>query len=310
MVTNVRTLALPLGRVRSVAIVLLLAAPPRLAQDVPSAVITDPPPDKAHPAGIQVAAILSHGSKMNGVVYTAAGAGPHPTLLFLHGLPGNEQNLDLAQAARRAGWNVLTMHYRGSWGSEGAFSFTNAAEDCLSAIAWLRDPANSTRLRIDPARIAVAGHSMGGLLAAYAGANDPRIIGVAMISAWNLGAIVAQCQARGQKGREAFVQGMSQNMESLAGCSPQSLTNDAFDHGAAWNFRDYAPKLAPRALQLISSRDGNEPESSALAVAVRAAGGEAVEETVMETDHSYSDHRIALQAVLVRWLEGLATEQR
>ena len=39
----------------------------------------------------------------------AAGAGPHPTMLLLHGLPGNERNLDLAQAARRAAKVALTV---------------------------------------------------------------------------------------------------------------------------------------------------------------------------------------------------------
>jgi uncharacterized protein len=307
-VTSVATFARLL--VRSFALLLPLAASLSDAQTIPKAVITDPAPDRAHPAGIQVAAIPSHGSKMNGVLYTASGAGPHPTLLFLHGLPGNEQNLDLAQAARRAGWNVLTMHYRGSWGSEGAFSFTNAAEDSLAALAWLRDPANTTRLRIDPARIVVAGHSMGGLLAAYAGASDPEVVGVALISAWNLGADAARFQARGEKGRESFVQGMAENMESLAGCTPQSLTDDAFEHAAAWNFRGYAEKLSTRPLLLVSSKDGNEPETRALSAALRDAGAKAVVETTMETDHSYSDHRIALQAALVGWLEGLAPERR
>jgi pimeloyl-ACP methyl ester carboxylesterase len=53
---------------------------------------------------------------LNAVLYIAAGEGPHPNVLLLHGLPGNEQNIDLAQSMRRAGWNVLTFHYRGSWG--------------------------------------------------------------------------------------------------------------------------------------------------------------------------------------------------
>jgi predicted alpha/beta-fold hydrolase len=37
-------------------------------------------------------------------------------VILFHGLPGNVQNLDLAQAIRRANWNVLTLHYRGSLG--------------------------------------------------------------------------------------------------------------------------------------------------------------------------------------------------
>ena len=40
------------------------------------------------------------------VLYTAGGEGPHPTVLLLHGIPGCERNLDLAQALRRAGRSV------------------------------------------------------------------------------------------------------------------------------------------------------------------------------------------------------------
>ena len=44
---------------------------------------------------------------MYSVIYIASGPGPHPTVLMLHGFPGNEKNLDLAYSFRRAGWNVL-----------------------------------------------------------------------------------------------------------------------------------------------------------------------------------------------------------
>jgi len=47
-------------------------------------------------------------------VYVAAGAGPHPAVVLLHGFPGNEKTLDLAQDVRRAGWNVLYFNYRGA----------------------------------------------------------------------------------------------------------------------------------------------------------------------------------------------------
>ena len=84
---------------------------------IPAAVFTDPPADKAHPPRMEVLHIPSGGVEINGVAYLAGGAGPHPTLVLLHGLPGNEKNLDLAQAVRRAGWNVVTFfNYRGTWG--------------------------------------------------------------------------------------------------------------------------------------------------------------------------------------------------
>ena len=84
-------------------------------------------------------AIPSHGFNLNALLYSAAGAGPHPTVLLLHRLPSNEQNLDLAQSMRRAGWNVVTLHYRGSWGTPGTFSFANRLEDAAAALAWLSE---------------------------------------------------------------------------------------------------------------------------------------------------------------------------
>ena len=87
--------------------------------------------------------------------------GPHPALVLFHGFPGNEQNLDLAQAARRAGFVVLTLHYRGSWGSPGAFSFANAAADGANAVDWLMVSAQRASYQIDPQQVSVAGQSMG-----------------------------------------------------------------------------------------------------------------------------------------------------
>ncbi len=106
-------------------LVSVLAVNPASAQQAPAAVIADPPQDKAHPARMEVLHIPSGGVQINGVAYLASGAGVHPTLVLLHGLPGNEKNLDLAQAVRRAGWNAITFNYRGSWGSPGLFRFAN-----------------------------------------------------------------------------------------------------------------------------------------------------------------------------------------
>ena len=95
---------------------LALAAPqlaaktkmPARPAPIPAAIFTDPLPDKAHPARMEVLHIPSGGVEINGVAYLAAGAGPHPTLVLCHGWPGNEKNLDLAQAVRKAGGTRIT----------------------------------------------------------------------------------------------------------------------------------------------------------------------------------------------------------
>ena len=159
------------------------------AAPLPAAIATDPPHDAQHPARMQVLHIPSGNVRINGVAYLAAGAGPHPTLVLLHGLPGNEKNLDLAQAVRRAGWHVVTLNYRGSWGSPGAFRFAQVLDDAPAALAFVRDSATVRALGIDTTRIVLAGHSMGGWATAHTAAHDGRLRGAILISAADMGAV-------------------------------------------------------------------------------------------------------------------------
>lgn len=131
------------------------AAPAHAATTLASAV------PASERAAMETMQIPSHGALMNALVYVAAGAGPHPAVILLHGFPGNERNLDLAQDMRRAGWNVLYFNYRGAWGTPGNFSFAHGIEDTAAALAYLRRPDVAKKLRLDPTRIVLIGHSMG-----------------------------------------------------------------------------------------------------------------------------------------------------
>src|SRR4051812_12679719 len=172
------------------AAVLALAAAPQMGlakpgaahPAIPAAVFTDPPADAAHPPRMEVLHIPTGAVKINGVAYLASGAGPHPTVILLHGLPGNEKSLDLAQAIRRAGWNVVTFNYRGSWGSPGTFSFRGNLADAKAVLAFLRDPAQAARLGIETHKLVIAGHSMGGWVTAMTAGSDPALAGAVLIS--------------------------------------------------------------------------------------------------------------------------------
>ena len=67
----------------------------------------------------------------------------------------------------------------------------------------------------------------------------------------------------------------------------------------------YASLFGDRPLLLITSDDGLAPFSTALAEAVRKQGSKHVTEAHYATDHSYSDHRIALQVEVLNWLSTL-----
>ncbi|RRA49246.1 alpha/beta hydrolase [Acidipila sp. EB88] len=274
------------------------------AASVTAAITADPVRDAQHPAQLVELTVPSHGAAMNAVFYLAAGRGPHPVVLLLHGFPGNEQNLDLAQAMRRAGWSVLTFHYRGAWGSPGAFSFTHADEDTSAAIAFLRDPAIAAKYALDPSRIVVIGHSMGGFLALHAAANRTGVAGVAALSAWNIGA-EASHPATVASDRSGIA-GMRAESAPLQGCTPEGLWSEIKANAGHWNYIAYAPALKQLPVLMVESDDDNAPANHALAAALRAAGDTRVMEKHFVTDHSYSDRRIALETTVLQWLATLA----
>jgi pimeloyl-ACP methyl ester carboxylesterase len=286
---------------RSVLFCLLLIAGPAFAAaatDVPPAIFTDPPKDHTHPAAMTVLHIPSHGVLINGLVYSPAGAGPHPTLVICHGLPGNEKNLDLAQAVRRAGWNAVTFNYRGSWGSPGSFRFAQNLEDADAVLAYLRDAPNASKLRIDPKRIAMAGHSMGGWVVAHTAAHDHALIGAILISMADMGLI-------GARPRAQAVAAMADDMETLADVTAESMVDELAAHPKEFVVAGTAAGLAQIPVLAITANDHLASQTDALVAAIKAKGGTKVTAAHLDTDHSYSDRRIALESTVITWLTGL-----
>lgn len=272
------------------------------AQQISPAIYTDPPRDSAHPARMEVLSIPTGGVRINGVAYLAAGPGPHPTLILAHGWPGNEKNLDLAQAVRRAGWNAITFNYRGSWGSPGQFRFANNLADGAAVLSFLRDPANTAALGVDTTRMVIAGHSMGGWVAALTAARNNRLGGAILISAADLGVV-------GGMTRAEVIELARGNSETLADASPEQLADELQANAAAWRLDAAAPGLARTPLLVLTSDDGLAPHVEPLVSRVRAAGNRRVSLMHVATDHSWSDRRIELQDTMIRWLQSLAVER-
>ena len=262
----------------------------------PAAIFTDPPADKANPARSVVLHIPSGGVQINGLAYLAAGPGPHPTVVIAHGLPGNEKNLDLAQAIRRAGWNAVTFNYRGSWGSPGTFSFKGNLDDAKAVLAYVRDPANAAKLQVETKRLVLMGHSMGGWVTSQVAASDTGLAGAALISAADMGSSAPAPKAR----RVAIA---ADNMEALAGVTADSMADDLGTIGA-YTFAAAAPGLAKTRLLVLTSDDGLAPNAEKLFMDVKQRGGRAAIVHVA-TDHSWNTARIRLETEILNWLAAL-----
>ncbi len=289
------------------ALALLVFAPTGLAARPlsPSPSVTvDPPRDARYPARNQQLLIRSGGSDMNALLFQAQGPGPKPTLILLHGLPGNERNLDLAQALRRVGWNVLTFTYRGAWGSEGKFSLANALEDGAAALAFARS-TEGARLGIDPRRIVIGGHSMGGGIATLVAAEHPDVAGVVLLDAWNFGATAKQLASGGDKARQAFIAEADDFGRALSGATPQSLADELASNDGRWNLLSTAEPLRATPVLTIAALGGGFAENRTLTAAFRKHGNQRVTALEIDSDHAFADHRIKLARAIADWIAGL-----
>lgn len=265
----------------------------------PNGAIVDPSRDSAFPAHLQQLLIPSHGFGMNALLFVASGKGPHPTVILMHGLPGNERNLDLAQAIRRAGWDVLTFTYRGAWGSPGDFSISNSMEDTAAALDFARSPAGA-KFGIDPRHIVLAGHSMGGATAEMTAAGATGLEGLILIDPWN----PTGATSKGATTRDQLIKAFDDFGNSLHGATPETVAEDAIANRSKWDLVQAARHFRGLPVLMLTARYGIGDRDRPVTDAMNSAGAR-VTAIQMDTDHSFSDHRVALSEAVVDWLQRL-----
>ncbi|MFT4111172.1 alpha/beta hydrolase family protein [Silvibacterium sp.] len=282
----------------------LLSSTALIAQTSSSPISVDPPADPTSPASLVEIAVPSHGAQLLGAFYLASGSQPHPTAIIFHGFPGYEQNLDLAQTLRRAGYNVLAVHYRGSWGVSGNFSYQHTIEDADAEVEWITSADIAAKYHVDPRRVVLIGHSLGGYMALSAAAHHPGVAAAISISGASIGHRFAGLKE--EEKQTAVSQFTSRvnpvDLLPLSGTSAAALGAEVFDHRNEWDFLNLAPALGSRPILLITAADGTGPNSDALLHALQAEGNTQSEHLEIKTDHPFSDHRIALQATILDWL--------
>lgn len=261
--------------------------------------------DPSFPARNAPIAFESNGARVFGMMLIASGAGSHPTILLLHGVPGNERNFDLAQVFRRAGWNAVVFHYRGSWGSHGTYSFAHVLEDTRTAVDYLRSGDAHEKLQVDPSKIILMGHSLGAFAALTAAATDAQIHASVSIALFDLGAAGKEIE-KNESYRNAMENFFVENVERLQGTSAVALFEEMISNRDAWHLTQHAKKLAERSLLFIdASRDTLFPpaiHSVPLVQALRAHSVHDLTHVTIESDHAFCDRRLELARTIVAWL--------
>ena len=136
------------------------------AQQAPTSVGENPPVEENFIVTSDVTYTLGINGPLKADVYIPMSPGLHPGIVFIHGggwVSGNRnQMIKVIKAMADAGYVGFTIDY-----DLGKSTFPGALNESLAAVRFFR--AHAAEYHLDPFRIAVAGSSAGGELAALVG---------------------------------------------------------------------------------------------------------------------------------------------
>jgi dipeptidyl aminopeptidase/acylaminoacyl peptidase len=239
--------------------------------------------------GITGVTFSSGGHQLLGTLYLACGSEPKPTALLLHGCPGLQQNGDLAVALRDRGWNALIFHYRGSWGSGGRYDLRTVPADVTAAVDHLSSGAYP---QVDPRRLAVVGHSLGGWAAVLAAARDPRLRAVAACAAAvDIGAL------------DLDDAGIEREFTRFLAVTPDEFRRQRDEVAATLDPLAAVAAIAPRPLLVVhGTADRWVPVTQARRLAGRANGP--VRYVEIDGDgHDFAGQRSHFRELVTSWLD-------
>ena len=261
-----------------------------------SIVLSDLKWDMTSPASSTELFIPSGNSMIAGLIYSANGLQKHPTLLLLHGYPGNERNLDIAQVVRSRGWNVIYFDYRGSWGSQGKFSFKNCVEDVVNVVSFCTKYQDS--LKIDTSNIVLFGHSMGGWVCIKALQEIPTIKKGFALSTWNIGNDYRNIVTEKEMLRLAKDPSTGGKYFVL-NTSLKDLFNPVIQDQTYFNLLNDGKSLADKQILMIDEHLGNNQ----LADKIKETNKSYFDYSVWQTDHSFTNKRVSLINKVLAFLE-------
>ena len=214
----------------------------------------------------------------------ASGKEKKETVILLHGLPGNERSLDLAQELRRNGKNVIYFNYRGSWGSQGEFLYSNCIQDVKEVMDFFDKPENSTKYRIKSKSYILFGHSMGGGIALLVGAKDSRIS--------KIGAFSPNPVGNAHKELLDWVYNYTKTLFMLE-INPNEFYNEIIENNALYDPLKYKNELSKKDILILDENNRNAEWINKI---------ENIEYVLMKTDHSFSDKRLELIDKVKEWI--------
>ena len=250
----------------------------------------------------------SHGSILNAEIYHVSTYKPMPTIILLHGYPGGEGDpLGLGNELSSLGINVFVFNYRGTWSSEGEFSFDSSIKDIGTALNFLKREENIEKFNIDTTCIIVGGYSYGGamaLTAALYNNNIKRIISIAGADE----SVFGRKMLKDESYRKMFIQ-MLKETEYPNGpikTNIDSLTNYWLANLDKYDQVMHADSIKNRDILLLGGFDDNdvllEEHILPLYRKLKELKANHVAIRVFNSDHSFKNVREELADTIFTWI--------
>ena len=231
------------------------------------------------------------GDTVAGYGFIANGKALKETIILAHGFPGNDNNFDVAQAIRRTGKNVIHFNYRGSWGSQGNYLYTNGLDDIDGIIKYLSIPENAKRLRIRTDDFTLLGRSYGGGIALIQGSKNEQVKKIIAVSSANYGDRLAPYTTLDDL--VAYKKYMAKQI--MINVDINTFLQEMLDNKDRFNVVTYKDLLKEKKVLIIEDSDRNMNWISQL---------ENIELVNIESGHNFIDKRIKMTNTIINWLNN------
>ena len=250
----------------------------------------------------------SKDANVHGLFYKAFGVKPLATVVLCHGFPGNNTDVHgLGERLMKEGFSALFFNYRGTWESEGLFTFANSLEDALSAVRYVTSSVAVREFDVDPSNVTVIGHSYGGSIALLGSLNYPVVRRVVCTFGTNPSEVGRMMQ-ESDEFRRAMLEGFDQDISDSGIRSPKAeeLFAEIFADMDKYDLVKHAEALSYKDILLIGGwRDQWCPIEHHILPLFRALqrhGAKQVQIEMFDVAHSFANVKSQVADRIVSWL--------
>jgi len=258
--------------------------------------------NKAFPPRTAEASFESDGVKLYGLVFCAQGKGLHPTVLYARGFPDTTASNDILRVLQRAGYNVMFFNYRGTSSMGGIFSMQHSYEDLRAALSFLRQENSAKTMGVDPAAVVLYGYSWGGPIALRLAAEDSAIKALILQDPSDLRAYSSMTP---QALAEEEADGASPVVPTA---SVKQVIDGLIVHPSDWDPVRYVEGLSGKTVLVAwasKSSESSEQVAPVDSLATLLGPRSHFSSTIFNTDHGFTDKRIALTRKYLSWLNSV-----